>query len=24
MREVIPEEHHQAVFRDNAKELFDL
>lgn len=24
MREVIPEEHHQAVFRDNAKELFKL
>ncbi len=24
MREVIPEEHHRAVFRDNAKELFKL
>jgi predicted TIM-barrel fold metal-dependent hydrolase len=24
MREVIPEEHHQAVFRDNAKGLFEL
>jgi uncharacterized protein len=24
MREVIPEEHHQAIFRDNAKELFGI
>ena len=24
MREVIPEEHHQAIFRENAKELFKL